>query len=114
MTSRRIVLVRHGDDPPDDRVYTFAVQYGFEPVVCRPFRGHTLGEPHPSVAGSVMGSVIYGGHFNAFDAEIHPFLQEEYRWIDACLKAHIPLLGICQGAQMGRFYPNESHDNWSW
>lgn len=109
MTSRRIVLVRHGDDPPDDRVYTFAVQHGFEPVGLSSVSRGTLGEPDPSVAGSV----IYGGLFNAFDAEIHPFLKEEYRWIDACLKADIPLLGICQGAKTGCFYPNESHDTWS-
>ena len=49
--SRKIVLVRHGDDPPDDRVVTYAVQSGFEPVFRRPFKGDKLGLPDPDVAG---------------------------------------------------------------
>lgn len=111
---KRIVLVRHGDDPPDDRVHSFAVENGFEPVVLKPFKGDLLGEPDADVAGSV----IYGGPYNAFDAGLHPFLAEEYRWIQACLKAGTPLLGICQGAQMIAFHlgapagpiPGEPHE----
>lgn len=98
--AKRVVLVRHGDDPPDDRVYTFFVEHGFEPVPRRPFAGEPLGEPD----GSLAGTVIYGGKYNVFDAAIHPFLKEEYRWIDACLKADVPMLGICQGAQQIAFH----------
>lgn len=92
---RKIVLVRHGDDPPDDRVVTFAVQNGFEPVVYRPFKGDLLPEPGPDVAGSV----VYGGPFNVFEEDKHPFLHNEADWIRACMANDIPLLGICQGAQ---------------
>jgi len=98
--AKRVVLVRHGDDPPDDRVYTYLATNGFEPVVRRPFAGETLGEPD----GSVAGTVIYGGKYNVFDAALHPFLNEEYRWIEACLKADVPMLGICQGAQQIAFH----------
>ena len=97
---RRVVLVRHGDDPPDDRVHTFLVENGFEPVLCKPFAGEMLGEPDESVAGTV----IYGGKYNVFDKHLHPFLDEEYRWIEACLKADVPMLGICQGAQQIAFH----------
>ncbi|MBS3648325.1 glutamine amidotransferase [Pseudaminobacter sp. 19-2017] len=93
--SRRVVLVRHGDDPPDDRVHSFLVSSGFEPVIRKPFAGDLLGEPDESLAGTV----VYGGKYNVFDIDLHPFLLEEYRWIEACLKADVPLLGICQGAQ---------------
>jgi GMP synthase (glutamine-hydrolysing) len=93
--SRKIVLVRHGDDPPDDRVVTFAVQNGFEPVFVRPFKGDKLGLPGPDVAGSV----VYGGPFNVFEEDKHPFLNDEADWIRACMAQGIPLLGICQGAQ---------------
>lgn len=48
---RTLVLIRHGDDPPDDRVVTFAVQAGFAPVILRPFKGDTLPEPGADVAG---------------------------------------------------------------
>ena len=93
--SRKIVLVRHGDDPPDDRVVTFAVQNGFEPVFYRPFKGDKLPAPGPDVAGSV----VYGGPFNVFEEDKHPFLHDEADWIRACMAKEIPLLGICQGAQ---------------
>ena len=47
----------------------------------------------------IAGSVIYGGKYEVYETGRFPFLNEEYRWIDACLKAGTPLLGICQGAQ---------------
>ncbi len=92
---RKIVLVRHGDDPPDDRVATFAIQNGFEPAFVRPFKGDKLGPPGPDVAGSV----VYGGPYNVFEEDKHPFLNDEADWIRACIANDIPLLGICQGAQ---------------
>jgi GMP synthase (glutamine-hydrolysing) len=93
--TKQIVLIRHGDDPPDDRVVTYAVQNGFEPVIIRPFKGERIPEPHAVVAGSV----VYGGPFNVFEEHLHPFLHDEADWIRACMARNIPLLGICQGAQ---------------
>ncbi len=93
---KRVVLVRHGDDPPDDRIHTYLLANGFEPDARRPFAGDMLGD----VGEDVAGTVIHGGMYNAFDTAKHPFLNEEYRWIAACLAADIPMLGICQGAQM--------------
>lgn len=92
---RSLVLVRHGDDPPDDRVVAFAVERGLRPVIVKPFRGEPLGEPDADVAGTV----IYGGPFNVFEEDRHPFLDDEARWIRTCMAAGIPVLGICQGAQ---------------
>ena len=91
----RILIIRHGDDPPDDRVFTYCTLRGLEPVVVRPFAG----DPVPELDGSWAGSVVHGGPFNVFDVEEHPFLRDEHRWISACLEQEIPLLGICQGAQ---------------
>ena len=93
--SRQIVLVRHGDDAPVDRVVSHVVQAGFDPVTVYPFRGDTLPEPGPHVAGSVL----FGGPFNVFDEHNHPFLHDEAAWIRECMARDIPLLGICQGAQ---------------
>ena len=91
----RIVIIRHGNDPPDDRVYTWVVRNGFEPHVVRPFAGECLGK----VDDTVAGTVIHGGPFNVYETDRHPFLLEEYRWIGACLDRSTPMLGICQGAQ---------------
>lgn len=93
---KRVLLVRHGHDPDDDRVVTFLTSRGFEPDIRKPFAGDLLGE----VDDDLAGSVIYGGMYNAYDADKHPFLNEEYRWIGAALEAGLPLLGLCQGAQM--------------
>lgn len=101
--NKRVVLVRHGHDPDDDRVHTYVKQAGFIPDVRRPFAGDTLGD----VTDDVAATVIYGGMYNAYDAEKHPFLKEEYRWIGAALDAGIPMLGLCQGAQMIAFHEGE-------
>ena len=95
--SKRVILVRHGHEPPDDRVHTYCIQHGFVPDIRKPFAGEALDDV---VSDDVAGTIVYGGRYNAFDTELHPFLNEEYRWIDACIKADFPLLGICQGAQM--------------
>jgi GMP synthase (glutamine-hydrolysing) len=91
----KIVLIRHGEDPPDDRVVTFALQNGFDPVFRRPFKGEKLGTPDADVAGCV----VFGGPFNVFEEDRYPFLRDEADWIRACMAQDIPLLGICQGAQ---------------
>lgn len=93
---KRVVLVRHGHGPNDDRIVSFLVNNGIEPDIRKPFAGEMLGE----VGQDVIATVIYGGMYNAYDTEIHPFLKEEYRWIGAAMDAGIPVLGICQGAQM--------------
>lgn len=95
MAARKLVLVRHGNDPPDDRVVSFAVTQGFDPVIVRPFKGEAL----PEADDSVAGSVIYGGPFNVFEEDRHPFLHAEAEWIRTCMAGKVPLLGICQGAQ---------------
>jgi GMP synthase (glutamine-hydrolysing) len=91
----KILLVRHGDGPADDRVTIWAQAHGFEIDSRRPFAGEML----PQTAEGYAATAIYGGMYNAFDTKLHLFLEEEYRWIDACLTADIPMLGICQGAQ---------------
>ena len=91
----RVVLIRHGDDPDDDRVVTYFRSKGIEPEIRKPFKGEQLGD----VVGDVVGSVIYGGPFNVFEEDKHPFLHDENRWIAQCIERNVPLLGICQGGQ---------------
>lgn len=91
----RVVLVRHGEDPADDRVALWLARHGVPFEIIRPY----LGEALPEVDGSVLGSVIYGGKYDVFREDIHPFLHDENRWAERCLQSETPLLGICQGAQ---------------
>ena len=101
--TQRVVLVRHGHEPADDRVTSYVTQNGYVPDIRKPFAGDTLGD----VTDGVAATVIYGGMYNAFDADKHPFLNEEYRWIGAAMDAGIPVLGLCQGAQMIAYHPGE-------
>lgn len=93
--SKRVVVVRHGENPPDDRVYTWLTLNGFEVDLRKPFAGQELG----ALEDDVVGTVLHGGPYNAFDVDKHAFMADEDRWIGECLKADIPMLGICQGAQ---------------
>ncbi|MBZ9975013.1 glutamine amidotransferase-related protein [Mesorhizobium sp. BR-1-1-10] len=91
---RRIILVRHGDEPADDRVFAYLQQSGYQPVLRRAYAGEAL-----EADEDVAGGVVYGGMYNVYDTSLHPFLVNEYRFIDFCMSSDIPLLGICQGAQ---------------
>ena len=95
MTPKRVILVRHGDDPPDDRVFTYLTTRGFAPEIRCPYRGDSVTDPDESIAGSV----VFGGPFSVFETNQNPFLLDEHRWIEQCMERGIPLLGICQGAQ---------------
>ncbi|WP_299613034.1 glutamine amidotransferase [uncultured Tateyamaria sp.] len=93
---KRLLCLRHGDGPMDDRITTWC---GANQIRCdarRAWQGQDAGQ----ITDDVIGVVVYGGIYNANDTRKHPFLNDEYRIIDAAMMAGIPLLGICQGAQM--------------
>lgn len=93
---KRLLCVRHGDGPMDDRITTWCAVNNIRLDARRPWQGDTLGD----LTDDLAGVVVYGGIYNAYDTELHPFLNEEYRMIDAAMTADVPLLGLCQGAQM--------------
>lgn len=92
---RQVVLIRHGDDPADDRIVTYFRSRNIEPLIVCPYKGERL----DAVNDEVAAGVIYGGGIDVFDTETHPFLLDEHRWIEQCIRQNVPLLGICQGAQ---------------
>jgi GMP synthase (glutamine-hydrolysing) len=90
---KRIVLVRHSEEPGDDHVQTTLEANGHAITTAMPFKGERID------LDAVEGAVIYGGPFNVFDTDEHPFLNDEAALIEHCLANDLPLLGICQGAQ---------------
>ena len=92
----RVLCIRHGDGPEDDRVNTWCRLNGVAADTRHPFMGQ---DPGP-ITEDVAAVVIHGGMFNAGDSDLHPFLRDEYRLIEAAMTSSTPLLGICQGAQM--------------
>lgn len=92
----RAVLLRHGHDPNDDRVFSHLLAGGWRPQVRYPFAGDELG----AMDGNVGALVVYGGAYCAADTDLHPFLKDEFRWMETALKRGLPVLGICQGGHM--------------
>lgn len=90
----RVLVLRHGDDPPDDRVHTHLHLAGYAIETLRLHAGDTL----PAL-DTIAGAVVHGGPFDADGEARHPFLRDEDRVIAHCLARELPLLGICQGAQ---------------
>lgn len=92
----KILLVSHNPPPMTDRAFDWVRANGFVPDARYPFRG----DPLPTSIEDYAGSVIYGGRFNSDAVDQHPFLRDEYGWIDRSLAAGLPMLGLCLGAQM--------------
>lgn len=92
---KKLILIKHGDGPTDDRVSSWACVNSLDVKICKPFKGELIED----IDESVIGTVLYGGQYNVFDTKEFLFLEDEYRWIRDCLTADVPMLGICQGAQ---------------
>ncbi len=57
------------------------------------------GEPLPTVE-AVHGVVVLGGRMGAYDGALHPYLEEEKRFVAGCVEADVAVLGICLGSQL--------------
>ena len=49
-----LVLIRHSDEPADDRVFTYARMNGLVHIEKFPFRGDQLGEPTENILGQLF------------------------------------------------------------
>lgn len=70
-------------------------------------RGHRLeewslawGEPPPRPIDDYAAILVFGGAMHADQEDNHPWLREENLFIQRLLDRHVPLLGICLGAQL--------------
>ena len=70
-------------------------------------RGHGLeewslawGSPPPRPVDAYGAVLIFGGSMHADQDDRHPWLREETFFIQRLLDLHVPLLGVCLGAQL--------------
>jgi GMP synthase (glutamine-hydrolysing) len=94
--AKRIVLVSHAAPAKDDRASDQLAKLGYQLDWITPCEGEVLGPLDKEVAGTI----VYGGKYCISDIPDLPFMQQEIRWLQACMDAGLPVLGICQGAQM--------------
>jgi GMP synthase (glutamine-hydrolysing) len=94
--TRKILVIKHNHSPNEDRTATHLAARGFDLEWRHPFAGESL----PDNAESLAGLVVLGGAYPVPEAERYPFLRDEMRFIGRCLKADLPVLGICLGAQL--------------
>ena len=93
----RIVMLKHEAKPFNDRAGDALAKRGYRIDWRTPFDdGKPLGDPDNDIAGTI----VYGGPYCVADATKTPFMQDELRWMEACMNADVPVLGFCQGAQM--------------
>lgn len=93
---QRIVLITHAAPLKNDRASDQVARLGYLPDWRVPCEGDQIGP----LTDDVAGTIIYGGKYAISEIPDHPFMQAEMAWIEACLAADLPMLGICQGAQM--------------
>jgi GMP synthase-like glutamine amidotransferase len=44
--------------------------------------------------------IVYGGYMSAYDDSGHPWIAQELRFLEDCLKVGTPVFGICLGSQL--------------
>lgn len=93
--TNRVVLIEHNQHLLDTRVHAWLKRNDFVIDVRRP----CIGDAIAPIDADVHATVLFGGPHNVYETDKHPFLLEEYRWIETCLDHQVPILGICQGAQ---------------
>lgn len=96
LMTRKIVIIEHHDELREDLASLHLQHQGFAVEWCQPFKGQSLSPPDDALAGAV----ILGGAPNVDQMDRSPFLYDEVRWIEQCLKLDIPTLGLCLGAQL--------------
>jgi GMP synthase (glutamine-hydrolysing) len=94
---KRVALVvqHHPADAPG----AVARELGARGVELRTVRG-SEGEAVPSSIADVAGLVVMGGPFSIDDVETHPYLATELALIRSAIRAGVPILGVCLGAQL--------------
>lgn len=96
MTSnpKRILIVLHQEHSTPGRVGRLLAERGYALDIKRPPLGCLL----PEELEGHQGVVMFGGPMSANDE--HDWLRRQTDWLGCVLKAEIPFLGLCLGAQM--------------
>lgn len=92
--ARTVVLVLHRAQSSPGRIAARLQALGYSLDIRHPSQG----DPLPADLSGVAGVVIFGGPMSVNDD--FAYVHAEIDWIGHVLKAGVPYLGICLGAQM--------------
>ncbi|MBN1794063.1 MAG: type 1 glutamine amidotransferase [Candidatus Omnitrophica bacterium] len=91
-----ILIIQHIAIEAPGLIKTFFEREGMPTTVSHVAQRDVL----PEGLKGITAIIILGGPMNVYEEEAYPFLKEEDRFIRKALQAHIPILGICLGAQL--------------
>jgi len=92
-TADKVIIFKHSRTWSDDRCSGLLIEKGYEIDWCYPQENLTLPDPK-----DYRAAVMFGCRESVNDTE--PWIKAELRWVENCLKANCPYLGICFGGQM--------------
>lgn len=95
MSAKKILLIMHQQHSDPGRVGEALRTLGYELDMRIPAIGHNL----PDDVQEHHAAVIFGGPMSAND-DHEEFIRSETNYVERALKAEIPYLGICLGAQI--------------
>ncbi|MBF0122716.1 MAG: hypothetical protein HQL21_04830 [Candidatus Omnitrophica bacterium] len=91
-----ILFIKHVDIEGPETLGSFFVKQGFELGVVDLHRGQKL----PATLDGIDAVISLGGPMNVYEEAEHPFLKDEDVFLKKVLRAKVPFLGICLGAQL--------------
>lgn len=89
----KIVIFKHSRSWSGDRCSQILESMGYKIDWCYPQEGNPL--PNPE---RYRAAIIFGCRNSVNDSE--PWINQELRWVESCLNADCPYLGICFGGQL--------------
>ncbi|MCQ9207077.1 MAG: type 1 glutamine amidotransferase [Omnitrophica bacterium] len=91
-----VLIVKHIDIEGPGIYAEFLKNAKHETITVELARGEEL----PTDFERIEAVITLGGPMNVYEEEKHPFLEQELKFLRRTVKAEIPLMGICLGAQM--------------
>lgn len=90
-----MLVLRHGDDIPAGYLAEALDRAGVRRREVLLHRGEGIPDD-----GDWLAVAALGGTMGAYDADLHPWLADEKRFLDEQIRLGVPVLGICLGSQV--------------
>jgi len=91
-----ILFIKHVENEGPGLLMPFFEGKGYSAVTVELWAGEKL----PDSLAGIRAVISMGGPMNVYEEGKYPFLKEEDIFIKEILKAEIPFLGVCLGAQL--------------